>query len=53
MVLNVKEEACVGLKMALAHCSSMSSVNSIDHNGLSVAKYALEPFVANAIVARL
>ena len=49
MVLNVKEEARVGQKTASAHYASMSSVDSIDND---VARYALEPFMAGAVVAR-
>ena len=36
VVLNIKKEARVGLKTASAHCSSMSSVNSIDDDGFEL-----------------
>ena len=36
VVLNIKEEARVGLKTASAHCSSMSSVNSVDDDGFEL-----------------
>ena len=35
VVLNVKEEARVGQKMASAHYASMSSVDSINDDGLN------------------
>ena len=54
MVLNVKEEARVGQKTESAHYASMSSVDSIDDDGLNCCyRYALEPFMAGAVVARL
>ena len=52
MVLNVKEGASVGQKTASA-LSSMSGVG-LDRrwSTKTVARYALEPFMADAIVAR-
>ena len=55
MVLNVKEEGRVGQKTASAHYASMSSDDSIDDDGLNccyTCRYALEPFMAGAVVAR-
>ena len=39
--------------MASAHYALMSSVDSINDDGLTVSRYAFEPFMAGAVVARL
>ena len=56
MVLNVKGDARVEQKTASAHSHRCLVSDSIDNtllsDGCTVARYVLEPFMANAVVAR-
>ena len=55
MVLNVKDDARVWQRTALAHryrCVASDSINKTTTVVYTVARYTLEPFMADAIVAR-